>query len=459
MCTVAINCQCHYVNVNEVVLAVPDPVSAIVVNVVMMLEPQSNNDWMDWTILDYLNEDCWHAVLQYVPILDLIHTESTSRQWQKMVLQYLQGIHISILEKKYKFKRANRNARVLELSHSSYDLDFKSFNMWIKKVGPPVVATYCDNVETLILIRENCPNLESLTLNSLHNRCSCCGLLDSFPYNLNMDFRCLRGLYFTSCNVSDHCVSHFIADKAVEELEFNNCNIMTGDFFNTIDLSNLRALLLENCDDLEAEHLLSAVEYLGNLEKLVLNHMCADIYKGVQGILDKMPKLEYLIIYDEKDSLPCYDYKPLLCLTRLKYLQLNIQLPDEAAAGILQGCKDLTTLKCDCSDMSESFVTELLCTRGARLRKLDLMMLALEDDDIVAIISACPELTMLVVSGAWLSPALPARAAAARRAVRPGVVLRLDLSGTGLSDPNELGELFGDYEPMKLEYEELIIEI
>ncbi|XP_047987031.1 uncharacterized protein LOC125226898 [Leguminivora glycinivorella] len=400
-----------------------------------MLESQSINYW---TIFDYLNEDCWRAVLQYVPILDLIRTESTSRQWQKIVLQYLQGINICILDHSDLANRTKPNAHLLKIPHSRYALDFKSFNKWIEKLGPPIVATYCNNVETLILIRENCPNLESLTLESFHNRCSCCGLFECFPYNLNMDFKCLQGLYIISCNVSDHCVSHFIADKAVEELEFNNCTIMTGDFFNTIDLSNLGTLVLEYCDDLDAENLFCAIERLGDLKKLVLNNLHADIYKRIQGMLDKMPKLEYLELYNERERMPCYDYKPLLRLTHLKYLQVNIQLPDEAAEGILQGCKDLRTLEFwDCSEMSKSFVTRALCRWGARLCKLYLMSLDLDDDDVVAIISTCPQLTKLLVDS-QLSPALPARAAAARRAVRPGAMLRLDVSGTCLPYPDEL---------------------
>ncbi|XP_063375985.1 uncharacterized protein LOC134663523 [Cydia fagiglandana] len=357
-----------------------------------MLEAQTNNDQ---TILDYLNEDCWRAVLQYVPVRDIIRTESTIRQWQRMVLWYLQGIHISILDNHDKAKKTNPNACVLKLSHSVYELDFKSFDMWINKLGPSVVATYCQNLESLIRIRENCPNLESLTLESLHNGCSCCGLLERFPYNLNMDFKCLQGLYFFSCDVSDYCISHFISDKALEEFELRNCQRVTGDFFNTIDLSNVKSLALEDCDNIDSEHLFSAVERLDGLKKLVLSNMSADISKGIQAVLDKMPKLEYLEIYDERDTMPCYDYKPLSRLTCLKHLEVMYRLPDEAAEAILRGCKDLRTLEFrDCEDMSGRSVTEALCRWGTRLRSLSLEPLDLDDDDLVAIISACPELTV-----------------------------------------------------------------
>ncbi|XP_061707821.1 uncharacterized protein LOC133518208 [Cydia pomonella] len=346
-----------------------------------MLEVQTNNDQ---TILDYLNEDCWRAVLKYVPVQDIIRTESTSRQWQRVVLQYLQGVHISILCDNDKSRKTNPNACVLKLSQSMYFLNYKSFVMWISKLGTSVAAAYCDNLETLIRIRENCPNLESLTLHSLHNQCSCCGLLERFPYNLNMDFPCLQGLYFYSCNISDSCITNFIADKALEELEICNCQRVTGDFFNTINLSNVKSLALESFDDLDSEHLFSAVERLVELKKLVLNLMPEDTFKGIQVLLDMMPKLEYLEIYDEKlETMPCYDYKPLSRLSCLKHLDVQYQLSDEAAEAILRGCKDLRTLEFrNCEDMNGNFVAEALCRWGTRLRSLSLMALDLDDDDI-----------------------------------------------------------------------------
>ncbi|XP_063358830.1 uncharacterized protein LOC134648271 [Cydia amplana] len=274
-----------------------------------------------------------------------------------------------------------------------------------------------------------------------------------------MDFQCLQRLCFYDCVISDGCISHFIADKALEELELRDCSRVKGDFLNTIDLSALKSLFLSSCDVLNSEHLLSAVERLGELRELVLLSMSDDIFIGIQAVLDKMPKLEYLEINDAYEMV-CHDYKPLSRLGCLKELDVKYKLPDEAVKAVLQGCKELRTLTFrDCTDMSSRGVVEALRCRGTGLRSLTLLSLDLDDVGLVAIISACPELTRLEVSGAELSPALPARAAAARRTVRAGARLWLCLTSTSLSNKKRLKALYGDYEPMNLEYEELIIEL
>ncbi|XP_063358835.1 uncharacterized protein LOC134648274 [Cydia amplana] len=204
-----------------------------------MLEAETNNEW---TILDYLNDDCWCAVLQYVAVRDLIRTESTSRHWQKRLLQYLRGVRLTVIETSCKTPKRHSNDTRLNLQTQEYE----SFLIWTNKLGSSVVATDCYSLETLKIIRENCPKLESLFFHDLPDTPDSSGS-GVFPYNLNKDFKSLKGLYFNNCCVTDNCINQFIADKALEDLELRNCQIVKGDFFNIVDLSSVKSLALEEC--------------------------------------------------------------------------------------------------------------------------------------------------------------------------------------------------------------------
>lgn len=416
-----------------------------------MLEVQTNNDQ---TILDYLNEDCWRVVLQYVPVRDLIRTERTSRLWQSWVLMYLKGVQISVVDENDRPKKNHSNACTLKLSEDAYE----SFAMWTRKVGTSVVGAYCDSLENLKIIYENCPILESLMLIDMQDYSGSEGLS---PYNLNKDFKCLQGLHFYSCPVSDNFINQFVADKALEELEIrDDCYNVTGDFLNTINLSNLKYLTLESLARFDTEHLHSAVNQLSELTKLVLVDMPFGTVEGIQYMVDKMKKLEYLELYDS-NWMSCYEYEPIARLARLKFLRVSFVVPDEGVEAILEGCKELETLELfDCRGITSAHVADPFCRFGSRLHSLTLHKFhCMEDDDLVAIISSSLALTSLVVSAANLSPALPARAAAARSAARPGVRLWLDLSDTILVEPEQLKELYGEYEPMRTDYEDLIIDL
>ncbi|XP_063529966.1 uncharacterized protein LOC134741127 [Cydia strobilella] len=378
------------------------------------------------TILDYLNtnERCWRAVLQYVPVKDLIRTEGTSRRWQGVVLQYFKeaGVHITIEE--YSNEKEHNICR---LKRSS----FKSFESWTKKLGSLVVATYCIGLRNLEIIKENCPNIEALELQDVQ-----CGAPKQLRrHNIRDNFKCLQRLTLNSCSMPDSCVNQFVADKALEGLKFYSCDALTGACFKNMNLSNLKSLEIDMCSGFEAKHMLPAFDRVSELTKLKLSHISSEFLEEIQVGLDKMPKMETLDLNDD-ERMRGECGQQLSTLTRLKHLLLAYQMFDEDIEAITRCCKELVTLNLwDCRSMWRPSVKLIWKNAGARLTSLTLAQFDdLKDADIVALIRGCPLLTELTVTGSrQLTARLPARAAAARRAAAPGRVLQLDLSFTNLS--------------------------
>ncbi|XP_047987371.1 uncharacterized protein LOC125227179 isoform X3 [Leguminivora glycinivorella] len=169
------------------------------------------------TILDYLNEDCWRAVLQFVPAKDLIRTERASRRWQEVLLWYLKGtgVHIAIAE-----YHKEDNPSVCRAKRSSYT----SFESWTKKLGSLVVDTYCIGLKSLEIIKENCPNLETLTLKDV--QCKTPKLL--LHHNLNDNFKCLQSLKLHSCNMFDEDIQAITrCCKELVTLKLSDCRSMS----------------------------------------------------------------------------------------------------------------------------------------------------------------------------------------------------------------------------------------
>ncbi|XP_063375783.1 F-box/LRR-repeat protein 2-like [Cydia fagiglandana] len=306
--------------------------------------------------------------------------------------------------------------------------------MWTNKLGSSVVATDCYSLETLKIIRENCPKLESLFFHDLPDSCGS----GVFPYNLNKDFKSLNGLCFNNCCVTDNCINQFIADKALEDLDIRHCPKVTGDFLNTINLSSLKSLALLSCYNFDLEHLICAD--LGELTSLIVNHIkyrTLEVQEEIQYMLDGMPKLEYLEINNYHDKMTCHDYGPLSRLTRLQHLLVSLQVPDEGVEAILQNCKELTSLHFSgCAAMTGCSVAASVCRWGSRLRSLTLEGFeGLDDEDVVTIIRGCPELMSLeLMESQYLTPNLPELASESRHAVRPGVRLRLQIDYSLMSD-------------------------
>ncbi|XP_063528951.1 uncharacterized protein LOC134740446 [Cydia strobilella] len=402
------------------------------------------------TILDYLNEDCWRAVLQYVPVQDLIRTERASRRWQAVVLTYLQGIRITITES----EKTHHNTCRLESSENT----IKSFESWTQKLGTSVVRTYCNlrlSLESLAVIKENCPNIEALELQFANSLAT--GQLIS--HNLRENFKFVQQVSFSECSISDPCVSEFLADRALQQLEFFYCHAVTGLCFNTINLSNLKSLKIHACHAMKPKYILPIIDRLGELMTLEVAWVPIELLDEMQLVIDKMSRLERLELIDGLRR-RCNSSEPMSRLARLKHLKLSCQLGDYDVEAVTRGCQELTTLDLsDCQGFTSRRVEHICRYLGARITRLSLgNFWEAEDDDVVALIRGCPELTLLFVGGAGsLTPALPARAAAARSAVSPGRRLVLDLAYTNLADDSYLKEVEDQYEEMKTEYEDLTV--
>ncbi|XP_063618242.1 uncharacterized protein LOC134791154 [Cydia splendana] len=342
-----------------------------------MLEAEVNNDR---TILDYLNEDCWRAVLQYVPAQDLIRTERASRQWQAMVLTYLQGVHINIEKNDWNKKENPLNTCTLKPS------EHKSFESWIKKLGASVASIYCVSLENLAMIIENCPNLGSLQLYRIE-----CTESELRPYNLHDNFKFLQRVSFYRCSVGDTTFSQFIADKALEKIEFRYCRYLTGLCFSTINTTNLKSLVLESCSNLQfIQH--SVADHLGGLTELKVTRVNKEIGYDVQFELEKMAKLEQL-------ELQCSNMihgfpEKLGQLPRLEHLGLSFYLDDWDLKKMLQCCGALRSLELLDCEYSDGFV-RVISEHGGALTAVKLDNFKAKDDDVLQLVSGCPKLEVL----------------------------------------------------------------
>ncbi|XP_047996217.1 uncharacterized protein LOC125234075 [Leguminivora glycinivorella] len=428
-----------------------------------MLEAKSD---YNRSILDYLNEDCWRVVLNYVPILDIIRTERVSRRWQRAVLIYLRGIRFRIIsvDEEYEEKKNNIEShsfiRSLILSwYGRGNKNYDSFAKWTNKLGASVVATYCKDLETLKIMKAHCPNLEALTL--LHVYYLPESREEITPYTLKEDFKCLKKVCFNGSHASDEYVSQFMGDRALEELEFKSCYEITGQCLNIVNISKLKSLVFDICYNLKSQHIISAMSQLNELTKLVLNDVPSELCSDIQLVLNKLAKLEWLEINEttgcvyshaRTDQPSLLHVEPLCQLGNLKYLSIGIKVTDNVIETVTEGCKELTRLELsNCEDLSSQAVRAICQNAGVRLTTLGLHAFdSLTDDDVVLCISGCPKLTCLSISGTdELTPALLARAAAVRGTLHQQHRLHFIIRNTNLSFCRK--EIQTDYENLILE--------
>ncbi|XP_047987758.1 F-box/LRR-repeat protein 2-like [Leguminivora glycinivorella] len=177
-----------------------------------------------------------------------------------------------------------------------------------------------------------------------------------------------------------------------------------------------------------------------------------------------MPKLEHVELIGVNTSI-CGDVPEHLSrVPRLRHLSTTYQLEQRHVELITKRCQELRSLELlNCESLTG--IDVIWRQAGSRLTSLKLdQLFSASDDNIVELIKGCPRLQSLTIGGAEaLTCALPARAAAARRAASPGRPLRLDLSYTNLSDEYYLRledrglERNAQYEELKAKYEDLII--
>ncbi|XP_061723725.1 uncharacterized protein LOC133529954 isoform X1 [Cydia pomonella] len=382
------------------------------------------------TILDYLNDDCWRAVLNYVPVRDMICTERTSREWQRTMLLYLSTVRISI------GKWWNKNKNDHNFVVITKDADFSSFELWSKKLGHTVVAfeKYCGDTEECMVLRNNCSNLEVLKLTNVSM------LQEQRSPNTEEYFPELQRICFESCDsATDDCLSSFITSRNLEELEILINNLMTGRCLNSIKSTKLKSLVFRNCKYLGFEPLMSIADRLGGLTKFVLARSRRRMHDQIYLLLNKMPKLEYLTIQitdgahlDEQELDSIAFYEVVSRLAHLKHLSSNFVVWEGYLEQVTQGCKELETLKLVCNGVTGDSLQAVYRNIGERLKCLYLFQSHLTADDYEECIYACPNLTRLSVSGDL--KLVITRVGEARRQICPDKRLQLVCEDCGSED-------------------------
>ncbi|XP_047997371.1 uncharacterized protein LOC125234980 isoform X5 [Leguminivora glycinivorella] len=262
------------------------------------------------TILDYLNEYCWRAVLDYVPVKDIISSERVSSHWQKTVLTYLSLSHVRLLVT-YKDHYDCLGVMMEIPDVTSFEVDpdvWPSFLTWTYKCGSLVVGVHCICMETLNIISENCPKLEGLAL--------FCPITEKLLEDYNgKNFKFLRKLGFTFIDMSDQCFTKFInCTNDLEELYICNNETMTGECLNNVRLRNLKSLIIGYSPELKFHHLVSAVDHFSlwcawkiagdRLTNLSLEDCLKVTEDDVVSCIRSCPKLTSLSIRNVLDLTP-----------------------------------------------------------------------------------------------------------------------------------------------------------
>ncbi|XP_063534738.1 uncharacterized protein LOC134744753 [Cydia strobilella] len=402
-----------------------------------MLKTESDNTA---TILDYLNEDCWMALLSYIPVKYVIQSERVSHRWQELVLKYLRRLRIAIryplnwisyfyddygMNGTYGNYYLGDNEVVVVLNKRA--ADYLSFACWTNKLGASVVSTYCATNHNMETIGENCPNLETLEMFRESKQ--------SLPNIHNENFKWLRRLYFTEYNcVSDLYISRFIANNSVlEELEINSNEIVTGKCLLNIKSAALKSLMFNRCRKLKMCNLLATASS-HNLTKLELINVPYNIYENIHLILNKLPNLEDLCVLDE--HMECDHFFEAVCrLSKLKFLVVMYEATDTNLEDVTRCCKDLIILQFgDCPTVSSRGMEAVTRNVGARITMLGIPKSEyLEDEDVIACVRECPNLMFLDMSGCLrLRQGMLSGAAEARRLMGARFFLELVVRDTFL---------------------------
>ncbi|XP_061708016.1 F-box/LRR-repeat protein 2-like isoform X2 [Cydia pomonella] len=212
---------------------------------------------------------------------------------------------------------------------------------------------------------------------------------------LSENFKYLQRLTFNISFVSDYFVTKFIANRALEELQFSGNHKVTGSFLNKIKLRNLKALNFKNCKRLDFD-----LNVIPGLKKLELNYVPWSICEPIIQVLNKLQELEHLELILSFNTANDMFFECVSKLSRLKHLNVNIKASNDDLVLLSMGCMELRSLLlANCTDISGLGVTALCSNAGERLTTLGLKCSdRFTDDNVVTIIKCCPNLTFLDVS-------------------------------------------------------------
>ncbi|XP_063371062.1 uncharacterized protein LOC134659328 [Cydia amplana] len=377
----------------------------------MVSEPESNS-----AIINSLNADCWRLILDYLSVQELLQTERTCKDWQKLVLHHISHRRIMIQE-----SECDENTLILRKSSDVWP----SFKRWLKKCGPSVQEFDADGQYfrgVMEVLRDTCPNLEVLRLTNLKKKLS--------PTN-TLHFQKLTWLVFENCDeITDDCINQFLTSDMNELVIISNKRV-TGKFLNNLKAGQMKRLILRDCRALKFSFLLTYADRLKNLTDLVLwkkNRSKIEIRSKLHLLLDKMPNLEQIgfsvvDMFNRYNDQQCLEesnvfFESVCRLEKLHRFNANFDMWDHHLEALARNCKDLLALHLSCDQITREGLDALCRHRGPQLYELNLSGSALVDDDIVACIYACPKLLWLDITFCHISAGAVQRIASARRDMR-----------------------------------------
>ncbi|XP_048001911.1 F-box/LRR-repeat protein 4-like [Leguminivora glycinivorella] len=375
------------------------------------MESESNR-----AVINSLNPDCWRLILNYLSIQELMQSETTCKDWQKLVLDHISHRQIMIME-----RECDENTLILRNSGDVWP----SFKRWLKKCGPAVqeLDANCQHFRDVVeVLRGTCPNLEVLRLMNLKKKLS--------PTTTH-HFPKLTWLVFENCDeITDDCIAQFLTDDMTELAIISNKRV-TGRFLANMPHDKMSRLVLRDCRALKFSNLVTNVDHLKKLTTLVLwkkNRSKIEIRNKLHLLLDKMPNLgeigfnidDMLSSNDEQDCLEESNvfFEAVCRLKKLHRFNANFEVWDRHLEALAKSCKDLLAVRLQCTEITRAGLDALCRHTGPQLYELDLSESSLVDDDIVACIRACPKLVWLDISYCQLSERAVQRVAAARRDMR-----------------------------------------
>ncbi|XP_061726253.1 uncharacterized protein LOC133531873 isoform X1 [Cydia pomonella] len=374
-------------------------------------EPETNS-----AIINSLNADCWRLILDYLSVQELLQTEPTCKDWQKLVLGHISHRQIMILE-----KECDENTLILRKSSDVWP----SFKRWLKKCGPAVreFDTDCQYFKNVMeVLRDTCPNLEVLRLSNLKKKLS--------PTN-KLHFQKLTWLVFENCDeITDDCVNQFLSSD-MNELAIISNKRVTGKFLNNLKTDKMKRLILRDCRALKFSFLLSSADHLKNLTSFVLwkeNRSKIEIRNKLHLLLDKMPNLgeigfsvvDLFTMYDDQHYLEESNvfFESVCRLKKLHRFNANFEVWDHHLEALAMNCKELLAVRLLFNQITRVGLDALCRYLGPQLYELNLSDSTFDDDDIVACVYACPKLVWLDISYCPLSDRAVHRIATARRDMR-----------------------------------------